>query len=72
MLPKKESNYFRDADLSNVVVKKYFIALNAEVDKLDINELVNASSSLNKLKTKMDDLDVHKFKIVSIDLKKIK
>ena len=48
MLPKKESNYVRGPDLSNVVVKKDFIALNAEVDKLDINELVNASSSLNK------------------------
>ena len=43
---------------TNLAAKKYFIALKAEVDNLDINKLVNASSSLNKLKTNIDALDV--------------
>ena len=42
-----------------------------EVDKLGINKLVNVPTSLNNLKTKEDNLDVGKFKTVSIDLKKL-
>ena len=34
--------------------------MKAEVDKLDINKLVNAPTSLNNLKTKVDGLDVGK------------
>ena len=34
------------------------MALKAEVDKLDINKLMNVPTSLNNLKTKVDDLDV--------------
>ena len=45
--------------------------MKAEVDKLDINKLVNVPASLNNLKTKVDDLDVHKLKIVPVDLKKL-
>ena len=37
--------------------------MKAEVDKLDINKLVNVPTSLNNLKTKVADLDV--------DLKKL-
>ena len=35
------------------------------VDKLDINKLINVSSSLNNLKTKADELDDDKLKTVS-------
>ena len=45
--------------------------MKAEVDKIDINELVNVPTCLNDLKTKIDDLEVDKFKAVSIDLKKL-
>ena len=54
------------------VLKRNFIALKAEVDKLDINKLVNVPTGLNTLKTKVDYLDVNKLKTVPIDLKKIK
>ena len=43
--------------------------MKAEVDKLDINRVVNVSTSLNNLKIKVDDLDVGKLKTVPIDLK---
>ena len=39
------------------------------LDKLDINKLVNVPTSLNNLKTEVDDLDVGKLKTVPIDLK---
>ena len=45
--------------------------MKAEVDKLDINKLVNVPANLNNLKTKVVDLDVGKLKIVPIDLKKL-
>ena len=44
--------------------------MKAEVDKLDINKLVNISTSLNNLKTKVHNLNVDKLKTVSRDLKK--
>ena len=47
------------------MLKKDFIALKAEVDKLDINKLVNklVPTSLNNLKTKVDDLNLGKEKL---------
>ena len=45
--------------------------MKAEVDKLDINKLVNVLTSLNNLNTKLDNLDVGKLKTVPIDLKKL-
>ena len=42
-----------------------------EIDKLDINKLVNAPSSWNNLKKKVDDLDVGKSKTVRADLNKL-
>ena len=45
--------------------------MNPEVVKLDINKLVNVPTSLNNLKTKVDDLDISKLKSVLVDLKKI-
>ena len=45
--------------------------MKAEVDKLDINKLINVPTNLNNLKTKVDDLDVAKLKSVPINLKKL-
>ena len=56
--------------LIDLVAKKEFIALKAEVEKLDVNKFVNGPTSLNNLKTKVDDLDVDKLKTVSVELKK--
>ena len=44
----------------DLVAKKDFIALKAEFDKLGINNLINVSTSLNNLKTKVHNLDVGK------------
>ena len=40
--------------------------MKAGVAKLDINQLVNAQTNLNNLKSKVDDLDVDKRKTVSL------
>ena len=45
--------------------------MKGEVDKPDINKLANAPTSLNNLKTKVDDLDVCKLKKFSVHLKKL-
>ena len=45
--------------------------MKAEVDKLDINKLVNVPTGFNNLKTKVNDLDVGKLKTVPIGLKKL-
>ena len=50
---KKELERTTDIDTFDVVAKKDFIALEAEVDKLDMNKLTNVSTSLNNLKTKV-------------------
>ena len=42
-----------------------------EFDKLDINKLVNEPTSLNNLKTKVDDLDVSELKTATKDSEKI-
>ena len=44
--------------------------MKAEFGKLDINKLVNFTTSLNNLKTKVDNLDADKMKTVPVDLKK--
>ena len=69
---KKELEHATGIDTSNLAAKKYFIALKAEVDKLDINKLTNVPTSLNNLETIVDDLDVGKLKTVPGDLKKFK
>ena len=45
--------------------------MTAEFEKLDINRLVNGLTGLNDLRTKVDDLDVHKLNTVPVDLKKL-
>ena len=66
----KELKHPTSVDTSNLVAKSDFIILKAEVDKIGINKLANAPTGLNNLKTQVDNLDVTKLKIVSIDLKK--
>ena len=53
-----------------MVLRRDFFALKAEVDELGINKFINVLSSLNSLKTKVDDLDADKLK-TSVDLKKL-
>ena len=52
MLLKKELEHATGFDTSDLAAKKHFIALKAEVDKLDIAKLVNFPTSFNNLKTK--------------------
>ena len=49
---KKELEHATGVDTSDLAAKKDFIALKAEVDKLDIFELVNVPTGLNNFKTK--------------------
>ena len=64
---KKELDHAAGCDMSDLPPKKDFLALKAEVDKLYINKLVNVPTSLNNLKTKVDDLYVGKRKIVDLE-----
>ena len=66
---KKGLDHPTETDTSDLAAKKVLIALKAEVDKLDINKLVNVPIILNNLKTKVNNLDVGKLKIIPVDLK---
>ena len=68
---KEELDDATGVDTSDLGAQKDFIALKAEVGKLDINKLVNFPTSLSNLKAKVDALDVVKLKTVPIDLKKL-
>ena len=54
----KKLKHATGIDTSDLSAKKDFIVLKAEVNKLDINNLVNVPTGLNHLKTKVYDLDV--------------
>ena len=56
----KKTDHATGINTSGLDAKKDFIALKAEVNKLDINKRVNVPISLNNLKTKVDYLDVGK------------
>ena len=45
--------------------------MRAEVEKLDITQFVNVPTSLNILKTKVDDLDPSKLRTFTVDLKNL-
>ena len=45
--------------------------MKAEVDKKDINKLVNVPTSLNNSKRRVDALNFGKLKTVPVDLKKL-
>ena len=51
------------------LVAKKLHSLKAQVDKLDINKLVNVLTSFNNLKLKVDDLDVGKMRFVVVAVK---
>ena len=51
---KKELDYATGVDTSDLAAKKGFTALKAEIDKLDINKLVNVPAFLNNLKAKVE------------------
>ena len=69
MLPRKNQNILHPT--SDLAPKKEFIALKAEISKLDINELVKVRTVVNDLKIKIGDLNVGKLKTVPTNLKKI-
>ena len=64
---KKELEHATGVDKFDLAAKN--IALKAEAGKLDINKFINALTSLNNLKIKVDDLDVGKVKTVPLDFK---
>ena len=70
-LPNYATKKELDHATSDLAAKKYFIALKAEVKKIDINKFVHVPTILNNLKTRGDGLDVGKLKTVPIDLKKL-
>lgn len=61
---QKELEDVAGVDTSNLAVKRDFIALKAEVEKLDFDKLVTVPIASNKLKPKVDDLDVDTLKTV--------
>ena len=68
---EKELDHATAVDIYDLAASKHFFALKPEVDKLDINKLVNVPTSLSNSKTKADDLDVGKLKTAPVDLKKL-
>ena len=68
---KKELQHATGIDASDLAAKKDFIALKAEVDKLDFNKLANAPTNWNNLKAKVDNLDAGKLKSCFCRLEKI-
>ena len=66
---KTELDHATGVDTCDLPAKKDFIALKEGVHKLYINKPAHVSTSLNNLKTKIDDLDVSKLKTLSVDLK---
>ena len=65
---KRELEHTTGIDTSDLTD---FIALKAQVGKLDIAAPVNVSTSLNNSKTKVDDSDVGKLKTAPVDFKKL-
>ena len=67
----KELEHATGTDISDLAAKKDFISLKAEVNKIEITKMTNVPTSLNNLKTNVDNLDVGKLK-TSCRLKNIK
>ena len=68
---KKELEHATGVDTSKLAAKTDSIALKAEVKKLNTNKLVNVPTTLNNLKTRVDDLHNDKLKAVPVNLKKL-
>ena len=69
-VPREELDRAMQVMIHLIQLIKRFIALKAEVEKLDINKLVNFPTSLDNLKTKVDNLDFGRLKTIFVDLKK--
>ena len=67
----KELEHATGTDVSDLAAKKDFIPLKAEVNKIDITKMTNVPTSLNNLKTNVDNLDAGKLK-TSCRLKNVK
>ena len=61
---KKELNDASGVETSSLAAKRDFVKLKNQIS-------INASSGLNNLKTKADDLDVNKLQNISVDLNKL-
>ena len=61
---KKELHHATGINTSDLAAKKDLFVLKYEADRIDINKLVNVPTSLNNLKTKVNELDVGKLKTV--------
>ena len=61
---KKELNDASGVEASSLAAKRDFVKLKNQIS-------INASSGLNNLKTKADDLDVNKLQNISVDLNKL-
>ena len=65
----KKANYatnrtcYPGVDISDSATKKEFIALETEVDKLNIAKLINIPSSLNNLTIEVDNLSLDEWKL---------
>ena len=68
---KKEWDLATDIDISDLAALKDFIALKAEVDKLDIVKFVAVLTSCNKLEIKVGDWNVDKLKTSTVDLSNV-
>ena len=55
---KKELGHATGVDTSDLAANKDFMMLKADAGKQEINKLINVPTSLNNLKTKVDDLDL--------------
>ena len=71
MLLKNNYSILQGLIQADLAAKKDFIALKAEVGKLDISKLVKVPTSFNDLKTKVDDLDIGKQKTVPVYFRKL-
>ena len=52
-------------------MQREFAILKAEVEKRDINKLVNVFSGFNNFQTKVYDIDIDKLKTVPVHLKNV-
>ena len=68
---KEELDHATGIDTSDLAAKKDFIALKAEVVKLDINKLTKVPTSLNNLEIKTDYLGIGRLKLLPVVLKKL-
>ena len=55
---KKELGHATGVDTSDLAAIRDFMMLKADAGKQEINKLINVPTSLNNLKTKVDDLDL--------------